>query len=449
MDQNGFAYGTGKVYDVTFELTTTFGELKVDEKEKVQNVGKTYTYETKSDSNGRAEVKFTATSATTVDIDILGSRNVLPAKAATVKFTQYATGVITGVATNVDKTAKTFVINGSKYNYATATWKYLNGEVTRSSFEGYIEGNNATVSVTKDAESNFTFNVLSVGSTTNPSTVVDKVNAATTGAQVQAAISTLAEYKALNATDKATAVTAILTLVQAGTVTEADILAELINKSTTTFELASSGYTAVTPAVTAKKATGTSGVLTLTAKEVGTDLNGYNVSIVDTNTANGVISVDRDDSAKTITIDVANQPGGDITSTISEVLAKLSAEGLELTSTGTLTGTDFADSLVGATFALVGGAVAANAIPAEIDLTFTESVSAKVGDAVKLTLNNGTSDFVVTGTVATVSNEDVTITITAETPALVATETYTLKGLTGLKSFVDTAFTANNVNFTR
>lgn len=159
VDQNGFAYGTGKEYDVTFELSTTFGELKV--KGGKHNAGRTYTYETTSNKDGRAVVEFTADSATTVEIDILGSRNVLPTKVATMKFTQYATGETTGeiTATNVDE--DTLTVGTNVYSYADAKEYKQNGsKITKAEFEKLIVKANARVSITKDADGKLTFDVL-------------------------------------------------------------------------------------------------------------------------------------------------------------------------------------------------------------------------------------------------------------------------------------------------
>ncbi|MCH7320595.1 S-layer homology domain-containing protein [Solibacillus sp. MA9] len=160
VDQNGFAYGTGKTYDVTFELSNTFGELEVTGKD-VQNVGRTYTYETTSDVNGRAVVEFTSKSATTVSIDILGSRNVLPTKVATMKFTQYATGETTGVITATNTEDDTLTIGTNVYSYADAKEYKQNGsKINKSEFEKLIVKANARVSITKDADGKLTFDVL-------------------------------------------------------------------------------------------------------------------------------------------------------------------------------------------------------------------------------------------------------------------------------------------------
>ncbi|MEK4629898.1 S-layer homology domain-containing protein [Solibacillus sp. FSL R7-0682] len=162
VDQNGFAYGTGKKYDVTFELSTTFGELKVQGGTK--NVGRTYTFETTSDANGRAVVEFTADSATTVEIDILGSRNVLPSKAATVKFTQFATGETTGVVASKNTANDTLTIGTNVYSYADAKeYQEKGSKISKAAFETLLSNEYVRVAVTKDADGKLTFNVLEAG----------------------------------------------------------------------------------------------------------------------------------------------------------------------------------------------------------------------------------------------------------------------------------------------
>lgn len=175
VDQNGFAYGTGKEYDVTFELSTTFGELKV--KGGKHNAGRTYTFETTSNKDGRAVVEFTADSATTVEIDILGSRNVLPTKVATLKFTQYATGETTGVITATDVDNDTLTVGTNVYSYADAKEYRQNGsKITKGEFEKLIVKENARVSITKDADGKLTFDVLAAAASADiPVTVTSAV----------------------------------------------------------------------------------------------------------------------------------------------------------------------------------------------------------------------------------------------------------------------------------
>jgi len=454
VDQNGKLRSAKDGTTVSFEVKAGTGDLSAAGTLVKAGTTKTIPATINANTGTTATITVTAATPTTATVSASGSRAgvVLPTTSpasVSVNFSQYGTGAITGVVTSINTTLQVLTINNTVYSYENAVEYKVNGNtVTKSAFVADIEAGKTRVSVTVNADGKFTFNSLPADAA---SSMLTKVNAATTGAQIQTAIASLPEFKALTAADKVTAVGDILTLVQAGTVTEADINGVLSGHLAATFEIDTAGiaYTVASAASTAVKATGTDAGavdIALTAKATGVALNGYQVTIVDTNQSNSTLKVTAVHGAtKTIEIDVANAAGGAITTTVAQVIAALGVQGFDVTTA--LDVTDFADALVGADVTLASGAAAIAAVKAELSLTFTESVSAKVGDAVSLTLNDGSADFIIAGTVATVANEVVTISITSETPALVSGDDYTLDAFTGLSSFVSTTFTANAVDF--
>lgn len=448
LDQNGKPRAFTSATNVTFNVTAGTSDLTVtgaNEGTVTVTPGNPRSLTTTIAAGELSKsIKVTADKAGSVTAYATASRvgaGVLPSTdSKTVVFAATSNVVKTGKVTKVDK--EVVYIDGVPYSLTDAT--YLNnGAVvpTLAAFKADYLKDGATVTVSKDSEGKLTFNVVPAST---GGTLVDKVNAATTGAQVQAAILELPEFKALTATQKTTAVSDILTLVQAGAVTEADIYGKLINKTTTTFALGTPNtYTAAVAAVKAEKATGTDAAaidIKLTAKADGIELNGYTVTIVDTNKDNPAITVTRDDAAKTIELDLANTAGnGPVNSTIEQVITELGKLGLDVETS--IAKGNFATALEGANVLLAGGKVAEAAKAATVELTFTESVSAKAGDTVSLTVTDGATDFIVAGTVASVADEKVKITL-ASTPVL-ATGNYTLKSETGLNSFVNTVFTSN------
>ncbi|MFJ7848278.1 hypothetical protein ACIQXR_05405 [Peribacillus sp. NPDC097224] len=90
-DQNGFPYSPGPAYDLTFDVTSTFGDVTVkdvngDVLEVTQNLGTTKTYKVKADVTGKAVIKVNSASQDTVSVNVSGANGILPLKAATVQF---------------------------------------------------------------------------------------------------------------------------------------------------------------------------------------------------------------------------------------------------------------------------------------------------------------------------------------------------------------------------
>ena len=195
VDQNGFPYADGKQYDVTFELSTTFGELEVDGNAKVQNNGRTYTYTDRSNSEGKATATFTATSATDVNISISGANGVLPVKDAKVTFTraQEVTSPYTGVVDAINTTNETITFVGKDaISYKGGTYFNQNGtELDKDEFEELVKANEDKIRVTakKNADGIWSFEVVSLNNQ-----LESALNAVNTASSIPAVVTALTTY---------------------------------------------------------------------------------------------------------------------------------------------------------------------------------------------------------------------------------------------------------------
>nr|WP_259548873.1 S-layer homology domain-containing protein [Heyndrickxia oleronia] len=164
VDQNGKPRSNADATKVSFEVKAGTGTVYVNGTEV--KAGTTKTVEATIATNAtEASVKVVAQTPSSVTVTATGSRAgvVLPSTnpaSVTVNFSQYGTEPVTGVVTSYDTALDVFTINNIVYSYATGTWKYKGSVVTKSAFEGYLAQGNAKVSVTKDADGKFTFDIL-------------------------------------------------------------------------------------------------------------------------------------------------------------------------------------------------------------------------------------------------------------------------------------------------
>lgn len=391
------------------------------------------------------------------------------AKESTAKFTAVndITNPYTGVIdlANINKDKKEINFVGKKaIKYAGEegkTYKYYGiGSTpitTAANFieelEGYV---GQTVRVTYEVKDDVvSFYIVSVGAGTGTggadSTVVGKVNAATTPAQVQTALAGSNFFKALKATEKAAAITAVHTHVTGvGAYVSIDELnTELKTHSATTFGdiNAVAAYTASVASVAEVKSTDSATLgtktLTITSKKAGTAGNGYKVVIDGSDTANSTLDSKYDTATKTLTIKLGFDAAGNVSNTNKQVIDAIkAATDLDVTVTTDLAEASFATELATAgttTLTTAGGTNAETVKPAELQLTFDQSVSATVGSTVTLNLENGGSTVALTGTVKEVKDEVLTLVLTNASKLTVST-TYTVKSISGVKAFTDSKF---------
>lgn len=245
---------------------------------------------------------------------------------------------------------------------------------------------------------------------------MDAVNAATTVQEVATALANYAPYTSLIAADKGTAQTGVLGLVQTSPVTAAS----LANYFNTNFALGlnSATYTAATPADPGAQATAAvANVLTVTAENAGTELNGVEIEFVD-NKNNQAIETTLTPATSTqaakLTIELANVSANDgtITTTLANIKDAIEDE-LDVTVAldANVNATDLA--VVTAAFAFSGGQAAAAATADQLELTFTHNVT--LGSSVTIDIA-GTD---VTATRATIKagtdNNVVVLTLPANT----------------------------------
>jgi trimeric autotransporter adhesin len=437
VDQNGKPRSYNQDTVVSFELRAGTGDINVDG--TVIKAGNTGTVRnTITAGNTSTNVAAYAYTPSAITATATGSRSgvVLPSTdpaSVTVNFTQYGTSAITGTATNVNTALQVLTINNVIYSYADATYQYNNSVITKSAFVSYIANNDAKVSVTVDKDGKFTFNVLSQAN------VVDKVNAATTLAQVKAALAGYTTYEKLASADKDTVATTILGKLQLGTAyTAASLEAEVAPLVKIT---AASKYVAGTAATTGAKAAGTyanattpANTLTIESAAGDTAYNGVKVVFEKATTVGTTVTTSYDVATKTLKVilPVSELVNGtlDAAATFAAVATAIGAD-TSTTLTGTLagfTGTDLATELVGKTITLGGATASATAVAGTLTLTFSEAVSAVTA----VTLNDASTTAVTLGTPA-VSADGKTVVITlssADEAVLAAAGTTAITTLT-------------------
>lgn len=193
VDQNGKPRRSkdGNATTVSFEVKAGTGTVTVDGTTVIQPGG-TKTVNATIPSNGtKASVRVVAQNPSSVTVSATGSRAgvVLPSTnpaSVAVDFSQYGTAEVTGVATNVNTALDVLTINNVVYTYADATYKYNGNKIDVATFENYIKANTATVSITKDTDGKFTFNVIDTATGVNG--IVAQLNNAPTLAGKEAIV---------------------------------------------------------------------------------------------------------------------------------------------------------------------------------------------------------------------------------------------------------------------
>ncbi|MDM5246426.1 S-layer homology domain-containing protein [Lysinibacillus sp. G4S2] len=395
-------------------------------------------------------VKVLATGVAKEDNKVNGKEFAFTAKEATATFTdtKEITNPYTGVLDlgSIDKKEKEIKFEGKTKAVAYAgetgkTYKYFgigNTKITDADafialLEEYKTAGKKVRATYEVKDDVVTFTIISENAgTSNPSDVVAKVNAATTAAEVEAAIKDLESYKKLTDANKKEAVKNIFDALQHGqTFTSASLKVELerlvaINVTAAYKAGVTGAIGKEATAVYANKADATK-TLEIASKEGATEYNGVKV-VFEKNTdkkATDVVTVYENKTLKVLL--PVNEVTGAVNTTFEKVETALKAFNsgdLTVKLTG-LTGD--ASELEGQTIELKGATATTPESKAKVVLTFSEAVNVPAG----------TLDFVVTHadtTTATISSEAVAVqngvkTLTLEfavDPKLTATDTITL-----------------------
>ncbi|EKB43417.1 hypothetical protein B857_03772 [Solibacillus isronensis B3W22] len=452
VDQNGKPRAYNQDTVVSFELRAGTGDINVDG--TVIKAGNTGTVRnTITAGNTSTSVKAYAYTPSAITANATGSRSgvVLPSTnpaSVTVNFTQYGTTAITGTAVSVDTVLDVLTINNVLYSYADASYRYNNSAITKAAFENYIKANNATVSVTADADGKLTFNVIGVTSTTD---VVAAVNNAQSATDVQNALKDYPLFKKLTAGDQATVAGKIFTSVQTAPVTAAAINAAIephIVISNT------AAYTVGTAAVTGAKATGvhanaTTSTNTLTIESAAGEVayNGVKVVFEKATTVGTAVTTSYDTNTKTlkVTLPVSDAVNGtlDAAATLAAVDTAIEADtstALTVDLAG-FAGTESAEELVGKTITLKGATASAAAVNGKLTLTFSEAITALTD----VTLNDSGATTITPAAGAKSLSADgktLVITLTAPEETAVAAAT-TITGITATPKVPGQPFKVN------
>ncbi|MFY0741509.1 S-layer homology domain-containing protein [Solibacillus silvestris] len=423
VDQNGKPRAYNQDTVVSFELRAGTGDINVDG--TVIKAGNTGTVRnTITAGNTSTSVKAYAYTPSAITANATGSRSgvVLPSTnpaSVTVNFTQYGTSAITGTAVSVDTVLDVLTINNVLYSYADASYRYNNSAITKAAFENYIKSNNATVSVTADADGKLTFNVIGVASATD---VVAAVNNAQSAADVQNALKDYPLFKKLTVGDQATVAGTIFTAVQSGPVTAAAINAAIEPNIVISNTVA---YTAGTAAVTGAKATGvhtneTTAANKLTIESAAGEVayNGVKVVFEKATTTGTTVTTSYDSATKTLKVilPVSDAVNGtlDGAATLAAVETAIEANtstALTVTLAG-FAGTESAEELVGKTITLTGATASAAAVNGKLTLTFSEAITGLTD----LTLNDvSTTTITPASSAKSLSADGKTLVITLST----------------------------------
>ncbi|WP_040375189.1 hypothetical protein, partial [Peribacillus psychrosaccharolyticus] len=337
LDQNGFPYAASTEYDVTFDVTSTFGNVVVVKNadgtilQERQNLGNTKTYSTKADANGKAIIKVNASSPGTVSVNVSGANGILPVKAATIQFI--------GQASTLDR------INAA----------------------------------TKD-------DVAVEALLANP-TYAAKLAPLSTSDRLLVAKEVLDKRPGTGYTQTQ--------LDTAFTTAVSSILATKVTAQSEYTE----GVTGVT-GVKAKgnHTVSATDTFTVTAPNNGVAFNDVKVKITDTDKTNDAIKASYDTTTKVLTVDAANNLiDGSVKSTIGEVItaidgvtqAQLKASFVSTATPATAT-TTLATGLIGADITLTGGVNEVTQQAPKLVITFSEAVTATPGGSLGLSVD-GTS----------------------------------------------------------
>lgn len=408
VDQNGKPRSSSDATTVSFEVKAGTGIVYANET-KV-NSGETKTVNAVIDAGKtKAHVRVVAQDPSSVTVSATGSRAgvVLPSTnpgSVTVNFSQYGTAAITGNATSVNTVLDIFTINNIVYSYDNGTYQYKGNTITKSAFEGYIKDNTAKVSITKDADGKFTFNVLETSSVDGSSNVINAsvlaaVNGAGTKAEIEKAIKGLTLYSQLTADGKTAVIDDIYAAVVTGNTayTTSGALTSVFNAYIT--KVTAAAYTAPVvaqaSAVTNEETIATGKTVKFTSPATAA-YNGYTIKFVEPKTTGGTIATEVDRANKVIKVTpLASTIGGSsvtYTSTVNDVVSAIN------TATGaTFTATNAAevvtDAMVAKEFKFNNAGIdgAAAAAPAELKLTADKNFTdALAGATVKVNGVEGT-----------------------------------------------------------
>lgn len=229
VDQNGFDYyADNGNYEVTYQVSPQFADVYVSGSGLAATLVKKGTTASVKvwASAGKASLRVVSADtaiASSVTVSASSSQITLEDQPATVNFSKYSASEKTGLATSVDTAKDELTIDGVLYSYAGASYKYQGSTITKSAFEGYIAGNLATVSVTKDDEGKLTFNVISLG--TSAQATVDAVNNVLSAGQARIALANYEGFASLPLAVQNAIATEIANDVIGGTIFTVDTLA--------------------------------------------------------------------------------------------------------------------------------------------------------------------------------------------------------------------------------
>ncbi|WP_228275802.1 S-layer homology domain-containing protein [Gracilibacillus oryzae] len=199
VDQNGFDYyEEDGDYEVSYQVSPKFADVTVSGNGLASttiNKGTTRTVKVEA-VNGVAQLLVDSADTaieSNVTVSASSSQVTLEDKPATVTFAKYSTTEVTGTATDVDTAADELTVDGVLYSYDGAAYKLNGSTITKSAFEGYISGDTATVSITKDEDGKLTFDVLGTGTED-----VDAVNNAITAGQYKSALAGYENFSSLS-----------------------------------------------------------------------------------------------------------------------------------------------------------------------------------------------------------------------------------------------------------
>lgn len=457
VDQNGKPRAYNQETVVSFEVTAGTGAINVAG-DRIE-AGKTATVRSTIAAGATsANVKAYAYTPSSITATATGSRSgvVLPSTnpaTVTVNFTQYGTGAITGTAVSVDTVLDVLTINNVLYSYGDASYRYNNSAITKAAFENYIKANNATVSVTADADGKLTFNVIGVASAVD---VVAAVNNAQSAADVQNALKDYPLFKKLTTGDQATVAGNIFSDVQSGPVTAAAINREIEQYIVIDTKVA---YTAGTAAVTGAKATGSYTDATDATKslliESAAGLTQYNnVTVKFANNADTTVNdvtTTYNSTSKVLTVllpvdsydafDTTKVTAYDTNATVANALDAITAfnGGTELTTATAGAGLTNVADLLAVEVKLNGATASSSAVAGKLTLTFSEAITAFAD----LDLNGGTTVTPLTAAKSlSADGKTLVITLTGAEETAVAAAT-TVTGITATPKVAGQPFKVN------
>ena len=396
-----------------------------------------------SQVNGKASsVKVTATGvAKKTESNGVVKDFSFTSKDATAKFldSKELTNPYTGIIdlNSIDKDEKEIKFSGKDKAIAYAgesgkTYKYLSGTSTIAGEKAFIElleeykAAGKTVRVTYEVKDDVvTFTIVSVNEGNGSGTagsVVDKINAATTLAQVESALANYPAYQSLLAADKTKVASDIFDEVKVKPITSAGLANYF---ATPAPSIKGATFAAATPGTPGVKASAEiANLLKVTAKADGAELNGVEIVVVDTKNNQKVETVLTPAEGATkakLTIDVANKSEFDktVVTTLADIKEAIEAKlpvTVELDKN--VTSTDVVDVTKFAGLTLDKGAAAVVASNSTLELTFSHNVT--LGSKVVLDID-GTEVTATTATIKEGTDKNVVVLTFATAPAATTT----------------------------